>query len=379
MTRGIRVLRTLLVGVLIIGLTVTSGFRVTTVTSQAATLSDAQKKAQELENQKKAAEVQQSELSGKLTAISDNMAKTQADMDAKQAEIDVVEEELIAAQIKENDQYESMKKRIQFMYENGNAEFLEILCSAKNMTDLLNKAEYVDKISTYDREMLVEFQEIVEEVQSKQDTLNSQYAELESMQKKLDSQKSEVETLLASTNTKIEDLNAEIGENSKVLQDLLAKAAEAARIQAERASSGGGGSAGDSLVSGNGMMAHPVPGYSRISSSFGYRDSPTAGASTNHKGIDFAASTGTPVYAPMDGTVVTAQYSGNAGNLIVINHGNGYVTKYMHLNKMYVSAGTKVSKGQNIAAVGNTGNSTGPHLHFQVEKNGTPVNPLNYL
>ena len=116
-----------------------------------------------------------------------------------------------------------------------------------------------------------------------------------------------------------------------------------------------------------------------ISSTFGYRTQPIAGASTNHKGIDFAAATGTPIYAATAGTVISAGYAGNAGNLLVINHGNGLLTYYMHCSKIYVSAGQKVSKGQNVAAVGTTGNSTGPHLHFQVMLNGTPVNPANYL
>lgn len=132
-------------------------------------------------------------------------------------------------------------------------------------------------------------------------------------------------------------------------------------------------------MSGNGTFTHPCPGYSRISSYFGYREQPLAGASTNHKGIDFAAPQGTPIYAAAAGTVTSSGYSGKAGKRIVINHGNGLVTIYMHCHTLYVSAGTKVSKGQNIAAVGTTGNSTGNHLHFQVNSNGTPVNPLKYL
>ncbi len=136
---------------------------------------------------------------------------------------------------------------------------------------------------------------------------------------------------------------------------------------------------GASVVTGNGQFTHPCPGYSRISSYFGYREQPLAGASTNHKGIDFAAPQGTPIYAAADGTVTSSGYSGKAGKRIVINHGNGLVTIYMHCHALYVKAGTKVSKGQNIAAVGTTGNSTGNHLHFQVNSNGTPVNPLKYL
>ena len=138
------------------------------------------------------------------------------------------------------------------------------------------------------------------------------------------------------------------------------------------------GSAGASVVSGNGTFTHPCPG-GYISSGFGYRTQPIAGASTNHKGIDFAAATGTPIYAAAAGTVISAGYAGKAGNLLVVSHGNGLLTYYMHCNAIYVSAGQKVSRGQNVAAVGTTGNSTGPHLHFGVIVNGSYVNPLGYV
>lgn len=140
-----------------------------------------------------------------------------------------------------------------------------------------------------------------------------------------------------------------------------------------------GGGGGDSVIIGNGYFCHPCPGYSYISSYFGYRQQPIAGASTNHKGVDFAAAIGTPIYAPADGTVQSAAYSGNAGNLIIISHGSGMQTYYMHCSKMIVKSGQTVKKGQQIGMVGNTGNSTGPHLHFQVMLNGTPVDPMKYL
>ena len=163
---------------------------------------------------------------------------------------------------------------------------------------------------------------------------------------------------------------------------VIVKAAAAAKkAQAAAASKNTGSSsssAGSPVVSGNGTFTHPCPaGY--ISSTFGYRTQPIAGASTNHKGIDFAAATGTPIYAAAAGTVISAGYAGKAGNLLVVSHGNGLLTYYMHCNAIYVSAGQKVSRGQNVAAVGTTGNSTGPHLHFQVMLNGTPLNPANYL
>ena len=123
----------------------------------------------------------------------------------------------------------------------------------------------------------------------------------------------------------------------------------------------------------------PVPASHKITSYFGYRGQPTSGASTYHQGIDIGASTGTGIVAANSGTVVTAAYSTSAGNYIMISHGNGIYTVYMHCSQLLVSKGQSVSKGEKIALVGSTGISTGPHLHFGVSVNGTYVDPLNYV
>ncbi len=285
------------------------------------------------------------------------------------------------------------------MYENGNGQFVEILFEAKDLSDFLNKTEYISTISDYDRDMLKKFQKIVKTVEEQEAVLQKEQEEMEVLQDDLIAKQGTLQALLESKNDEIIGLKEELNANAEKVKQLEAAAkaaADAARKKAEAeaaakeaaaraaqakqdAASGTGGSAGAAVVSGNGMFTHPCPGYRRISSTFGYRKAPLAGASTNHKGMDFAAATGTPIYAAADGTVTSARYSGNAGNMIVINHGNGLQTYYMHCSKIYVSAGTKVSKGQNIGAVGSTGNSTGPHLHFQVMSGGRPVNPMNYL
>ena len=128
-----------------------------------------------------------------------------------------------------------------------------------------------------------------------------------------------------------------------------------------------------------GTFIHPCPG-SVLTSSFGYRTAPIAGASTYHKGVDLG--TGEyhiPTYAVQEGTVVYAGEGGAEGNYIVISHENGLVTKYMHHDKIYVETGDEVEKGQQIGLSGSTGNSTGNHLHFQVEQDGEAVDPLLYL
>ena len=174
------------------------------------------------------------------------------------------------------------------------------------------------------------------------------------------------------TGRQLQAMARNLKEQEKLLEKIENQiAAEAAKKAQELEASGG-------VVSASGFM-WPCPSSHRITSYFGPRSQPTAGASTNHKGIDIGAASGSTIVASADGVVTTATYSSSAGNYIVISHGGGISTVYMHCSSLYVSVGTKVSQGQSIAAVGSTGYSTGPHLHFGVIKNGTYVNPLDYV
>lgn len=355
----------------------------------------AQKEKEQLEQQKQAAEQEQNALSEQLNSIIAQMQETNAKVDQKAVEIEQAENDLINAKIDENNQYESMKKRIRFMYENGGGELLEILFTSDSMAELLNKAEYISKITEYDRNMLVEFQKIVTEVQEKEAALKAEYEELGALQAQLGEQQTQVQTLLDSKGIEIANLESAIGAKASELQALIekAKAEEEARKQAELAqqqqqkpsggnsSSGnnsGGGSyvpPGDNVISGNGTFAHPCPsGY--LTSGFGYRDFDNS----FHKGVDFGTGgAAVPTYAAADGRVLIAGWSNSAGNWVVIQHSGGLVTKYMHHSALSVSSGQYVSKGQQLGLTGNTGNSAGVHLHFQVELNGKPVDPFNYL
>ena len=358
-----------------------------TITSGAVTIDEAQKKADELQSQKSAAQAEKDTLAAKLNSIIDQMNKTQEELSAKETEISTAEEELVQAKVDEDDQYNSMKKRIKFMYEGGNTQFLEILMSSSNIGDLLNKAEYVSKLSSYDRDMLTAFQDTVKAVEEKEAKLQDEYEKLNTLQSSLVSQQTEAQ---------IAEIQDQITDNANLLADLKAKAEEAKRLQEEQAaaaaaaaaakknnsgsSSNGSSSSrpasGGNVVSGSGYFTHPCPGMTYQSSYFGEVRSFD---SRPHKGNDYAAPTGTPTYAAAAGTVITAGWSNSAGNWVVISHGNGLVTKYMHHSSICVSAGQRVAKGQQIGYVGSTGYSTGAHLHFQVELNGTPVNPNNYM
>lgn len=305
----------------------------------AVTVQEAENKADELEGKKEQAEAEAKDLTEKLKGIVADMEETQKKLTEKEEEIEQVENELVQAQIDANDQYERMKVRIKYMYESGNTQFVAVLAESKNMGDFLNKAEY---------------------------------EELNTLQTKLVGQQTEVQKMIDENKEKLSNIQSEIDANAAALE----KAKEVERIQQEQAGNNYIPSTGGNVVSGNGYFTHPCPGMSYQSSYFGEIRPYEVGG---HKGHDYAAAVGTPTYAAAAGTVVIAGFSYSAGNWVVINHGNGLVTKYMHHSALAVRAGQYVEKGQQIGYVGSTGQSTGPHLHFQVELNNVPVNPDLYM
>lgn len=364
-------------------------------------IDSAKQEAQQIESQKQSAEGEKAALTQQLIEIVSKMEDTEKKISEKEKEINEKAVELVQAKNDENDQYISMKKRIRYMYENGNTQFIEILCKSKNITDFLNNAEYISTISEYDRDMLNQFKEIVKRVEKQEKELKDQYAQLETLQKDLEKSKESLTTLVANKEVEISSLDGKLGNAKAKIAALEAAAAEAQRKREEMAAAAAAAAAQQNVnrggsvqptptpavvvppvapvVSGNGRFAHPCPGYISVSSDFGYRAVPLPGATARHDGVDLAAPTGTPVYAADSGTVTHVGWFGTGGQAVIINHGNGMVTWYLHLSGYAVSQGQQVQRGQNVGFVGNTGNSTGPHLHFQVNIGGAAVNPWNYL
>ena len=167
----------------------------------------------------------------------------------------------------------------------------------------------------------------------------------------------------------LEAAQTQLQKDSQAIGNLIQqkiRAAELAKANSKR-----------NWVRGSGIMAFPSNG--RISSPFGFRTHPKLGYRRMHTGMDFAASYGSPIRAADSGTVIFAGWYGGYGYAVIINHGKGITTLYGHSSKLYVVEGESVKRGQAIAAIGSTGLSTGPHLHFEVRKNGNPVNPANYF
>lgn len=349
---------------------------------KATDIKEAEKKEQQLEDEKREAEAAQKSLEARLNKITSEMNETQSKLSEKETEIAQTEEELVNAMVNERTQYERMKRRIKYMYESGGTDFLEVLFAAKNMADFLNRAEYISILSQRDKEIFTEFQNIVKEVEEKEALLQEEYEALNVLQEELSGKRTQVETLIEENAQEIAGLESKI----RQVQDDIAKAKEAEkrRQEAEAAKKPSGGNNTQTkpqppVVSGSGYFTHPCPGMSYQSSYFG-EVRQGIGDSRPHKGHDYAAPAGTPIYAAAAGTVLVAGYSNSAGNWVVIDHGGGLVTKYMHMcSRPYVSAGQQVTKGQHIGGVGTTGQSTGNHLHFQVEENGVAVNPSKYM
>lgn len=343
------------------------------LTVNADELSETQEEKKELEAEQEKAEQVKKELSSKLSTLTKELEEAQAEQEAKQLEIAQAQDELDLARIDERKQYASMKLRIKFMYENGDTQMLEMLFESKTIGEFLNKAEYIQQISDYDREMLADFQETVKEIEEKEVKLKAEEEELAKLQDQLIAQEAELQTLLTQADVDLESIEANLKTVTAKLNTLIAQA------NANKNQNTGGGTAGPSQIIGDGTLAWPTTSW-RITSTYGWRDIPVAGATAWHDAIDIGAAIGTPVYAAADGTVITAKwgYNGGRGVYIMIDHGNGLVTRYQHLSDMYVSVGQTVSKGQNIAAVGNTGASSGPHLDFAIYVNGSTVDPLLY-
>ena len=190
-----------------------------TIQVQASDIEEVQDKGEQLEEQKSEAQAEKNALTEQLNAILGEMEDTQKKLSAKELEIQKKEEELINAKVDENNQYESMKKRIKYMYENGNTEFIEILCASKSIGEFLNNAEYITTISEYDRDQLTAFQEIVTEVKRQEEELKSEYTVLTELREKLSNDQAAVEQLLENADMKLEDLEKQITTLEHTLAD----------------------------------------------------------------------------------------------------------------------------------------------------------------
>ena len=317
------------------------------------------------------------------------------------------QDELDAAQTRYNELSEENRLRIRTMEEAGEISYWSILFHAHSFTDLLDRINMIEEIALSDQQRLKELRDAAHTVKEAQDALAIEKAELENVKQELDDAQFVLDTkreeadallqeLLQKTND-LEDLQEELeAQELEFLNQIALKqeeydAAKLAEWEAYLAtyvppttaapeSHPGDSSSNHTTVQNPGSTAWFVPvNYVQLTSPFGPRQAPLAGASTYHQGVDLAASRGTPVCASRSGIVTIARFSSSAGNYVQLDHQDGFRSVYMHLDTYCVSAGQIVSAGQQIGTVGNTGISKGNHLHFGISYNGAYVNPCSYV
>ena len=343
-------------------------------------LKEAQSTIEDLRDSKGDIESKVTELNQQLIDISARITDLENQLTAKSEDIQETKDELAGAKEREAQQYADMKVRIQFMYENGQTSYLEAL-SSRNISEFLNSADYIAQIQSYDRQKLTEYQDTVESIVNLEAQLEQEYTDLEALKSTVESNKATVAAMMRQKESELADISGDI-EDAQSDADYYAAEIQAQeeliaaikRAEAEKAAAG----VEEHPYTG-GAFRWPCPSSTRVTSDYGTRVSPMSGASSNHKGIDIGASAGADIIAAADGTVTAASYSSAAGNYVMIDHGGGLYTVYMHASSLLVSPGQTVSAGDVIAKVGSTGISTGSHLHFGVSLNGSYVSPWSYL
>lgn len=367
----------------------------------ASSVSELQDKKDELESQRDEIESQKKEITAEKESVMDEILELTAQIDNYKAQIDELNEKIdtlentIATteqEIKEleqetADKEELLLQRLVAIYENGQTTYLDALLGSEDISAFISNYYRIEEIAEADQTVIDSIKAKQKETEEKKQQLEKERNEIDESKKEIEAKNQSLETaqakkqvVVANLEQQEDELQAQIEEFESAIEDAQDEIDDI--IAQNNASSGGSGSY---IGSFEGTLSWPVssstPWYNYISSYFGPRPSPTVGASSNHGAIDIPVSYA-PVYAPADGKVIIARWLSGYGNYIMIDHGDGYYTGFGHLSGYNVSEGQTVSRGEQIATSGNTGISTGPHLHYEVYIGGTDnsyrVDPLQY-
>ncbi len=326
-------------------------------------LNAGKKQEKQLSNQIKQLESQINATENEINNLKGDINKTMQQINVVQTNLATVEQEMAV-------QNEELQKRLRTMYKNGDVGLVQILLGSEDITDFMTNMDMVQKIFDNDVEVL----KIMEE-QHKQ--IEAQKRELEGLQAQLVSEKqqeADKQASLQASRGEVANLKAQVASDNKALAaEIDALNAEANRLIEEIKKL-----QGDQAYAG-GEFAWPSASSTRVTSEFGNRVHPILKINKLHTGLDIGAASGTKVLAANKGTVIKAGWNNSYGNVVMIDHGGGIVTLYAHNSKLLVSTGDVVAKGQAIALVGSTGQSTGPHIHFEVRVDGQYKNPRGWL
>ena len=322
-----------------------------------------------------------------LDTATAELKQVQAERIQLDQDITKTESELKAAQARLQSREKVFYKRVRDIYINGRLSYLDVVVGSKDFSDFANRMEMLKRILQSDMDLINTIKTEREEIASKKAKLEEDRAkvlELEKVaqekQNLINQKKAErqavLERAMNDRDTAERAYNELMASSASITAMLQQRAAERAAAAAA-ASQGGGGGGGATWVQGTGQLAAPV--NAPITSDFGWRIHPIYGTRRLHAGTDFGVDEGTPVHAADGGVVVEAGWISGYGYTVIIDHGNGMSTLYAHNSDVAVSPGQTVSKGQVVSYSGNTGGSTGPHLHFEVRINGEPTDPMGYL
>lgn len=338
-----------------------------------------------LETQKENLKEYVKQLDENLILIGQKIAELQERIQVKETEIQETEEELAAALEREERQREAMMVHIRLVFERSDTSFVEMLLKARNFGDFLNRADQVERMVAYDQEMLEAYKLLKEYVELCKEELELEKEILDETKESVVAEQKNLEELIEQKNKELTKYEADISNKEKAIKDyeeqIKAQEDEIKLLEAIVAEER------KKLLESNGKVINydggpfkfPLATYTAVTDEYGWRISPITGKQEFHTGVDLAAPGGTAIYAAYDGVVAAATYNNSMGNYVMINHGDGLYTIYMHASALYVKKDDVVARGETIAAVGTTGFSTGNHLHFTVRLNGQYVSPWEYL
>ncbi len=350
------------------------------VNQQNAIKSDAETVIGSVSEQLRQIEGQLRQATTELNTITDQRVAVEND-------ITLNERQLAEAQKRLEGREAVFYKRVRDIYINGRLSYLDVVIGSKDFSDFANRLEVLKRIIDSDINLISEIKKERAQIEAHKKKLEEDRAKLVELEKAALAKQAEIEQKKAERNVvlqkaqndravamqAIEELNASSAQISAMLKERQAARAAAAAAAAQSAGQG----SSYTWVQGTGQLGWPVSG--EITSPYGYRVHPIWGTTIYHSGIDIGVDEGTPVHAADSGVIVWSGWMGGYGYAVVIDHGNGLSTLYGHNSELAVDEGQSVSKGQVVAYAGSTGNSTGPHVHFEVRENGDPVDPMGYL
>ena len=325
----------------------------------------------ELQKQIAEAKAKKEDVMGTKTLLDQRNQLLMEEIDDTKAQIDLYAQQITEYEEMESEQYDLFCQQVRSEEERGSLSYWSVLFKATSFSDLVSRIDFINEIVRYNQQVISNLRETRQSLAEDKAALEQQTEELTASKKELEGEISESMRLLAEYIKTEEGKQAEydaIKAEEEALDDLMAAAEAKAR------------ELGLNDIAGTvGGYIWPCNGIRWITSKFGGRQSPGGIGSTNHKGVDIGTPMGTPVLAAKAGKVTWASSNGGYGQCVIISHGKGNSTLYGHLSGYNVKVGDMVSQGQVIAYSGNTGKSTGPHLHFGIMENDGWVDPLTYL